>query len=361
MPDSNKPKADAHTGQLVARQLVAPARRRLLHGGLAAGPVLMTLFSRPVLGAAKCVTPSAFCSGNVSTVGGVGVVCEGRGANYWANNPGWPDPYTPDTPFTDVFGPNPDYQCMTLQDVLTLPDTSGAVTPPTPPPKSRSFGHKPDLTPHSGGPDSSGGHDSSHGQGTHGPQTPDPFSFELKPLAYDPFGQQSTQQGSRDRGNSQHDSNEHGQKHSSSPFLNFHKKKPPVEAPPEPVVSDPAPPTTPLGCNDNTVAAPGAPASDPGTSPPGMPKHKGFGSLSGGGLRSGSSHVQRAPKQADYLARDIVASLLNAQAGLTPGISVGTVKGIWKEYATKGFFEPAAGVQWGFQDIMTYIASIQPA
>jgi hypothetical protein len=61
------------------------------------------------------------------------------------------------------------------------------------------------------------------------------------------------------------------------------------------------------------------------------------------------------------LARNIVASLLNAHAGYTPGVTVDTVKGIWHEYVAKGYFEPTAGVQWGLQDILTYLASIQPA
>jgi len=45
-------------------------RRRLLQGGLAAAPVLMTLFSRPVLGQpVPCQTQSAFLSGNASSPG----------------------------------------------------------------------------------------------------------------------------------------------------------------------------------------------------------------------------------------------------------------------------------------------------
>ena len=45
------------------------SRRRLLQGGLGAAPVLMTLFSRPVLGQTACVTESAFLSGNASSPG----------------------------------------------------------------------------------------------------------------------------------------------------------------------------------------------------------------------------------------------------------------------------------------------------
>lgn len=47
-------------------------------------------------------------------------------------------------------------------------------------------------------------------------------------------------------------------------------------------------------------------------------------------------------------ARACVAALLNARSGRTPSsiMSVSDVIGIWKEYGTKGYFEPTAGVQW---------------
>src|SRR5215468_4452485 len=109
MPETKKPlPATAAPRAVQPGEPVAPVRRRLLSGGLAAGPVLMTLVSRPVLGAVQCVTPSAFVSGNAS-VAGVAQVCLGYGPDYWAENPNWPQPYTPDTPFNDVFGSNPPY------------------------------------------------------------------------------------------------------------------------------------------------------------------------------------------------------------------------------------------------------------
>src|SRR5262245_38657095 len=45
------------------------SRRRLLQGGLGGVPVLVTLFSRPVLGQTPCLTASAFLSGNASSPG----------------------------------------------------------------------------------------------------------------------------------------------------------------------------------------------------------------------------------------------------------------------------------------------------
>jgi len=56
-----------------------------------------------------------------------------------------------------------------------------------------------------------------------------------------------------------------------------------------------------------------------------------------------------------------VTALLNAHAGLTPVLTVPKVKEIWKEYSTNGYYEPTAGVQWGEQQILTYLAATQTA
>ena len=129
--------------------------------------------------------------------------------------------------------------------------------------------------------------------------------------------------------------------------------QPAIVQPTEPPPPDPGP-VSPLGCNNsngsnsnisNTLPAPEASSPALPSLGPRKPHSKriGFGS----------------PTQHDALARPIVASLLNAQAGLTPGVSTQTIKGIWKEYVTRGYFEPTAGVQWGPQDILTYLASTQ--
>ena len=86
---------------------IAPAadanRRRLLQGGLAAAPVLMTLVSRPVLGQVGCQTASAAVSGNLSRGGLELPVCVGASALTLASNQSlWPPGYYPDT----VNGPN---------------------------------------------------------------------------------------------------------------------------------------------------------------------------------------------------------------------------------------------------------------
>ena len=90
------------------------SRRRLLQGGLAAAPVLMTLVSRPVL-AGQCTSPSGFVSGNASTASR-GVNCTGHTPDYWADSQHfgeWPTNYFP----TKVTGPG-GHNATTFQDVF---------------------------------------------------------------------------------------------------------------------------------------------------------------------------------------------------------------------------------------------------
>src|SRR2546430_3514411 len=103
-------------------------RRRFLHGGLATGPVLMTLVSRPVLGAVQCVTPSAFVSANASVAGG-GVGCGGHTPDYWAGAPSSAPPFTPHPPFNNVFGPHPEDPGHTPLDLVHPPGTGPAEQP----------------------------------------------------------------------------------------------------------------------------------------------------------------------------------------------------------------------------------------
>jgi hypothetical protein len=59
----------------------------------------------------------------------------------------------------------------------------------------------------------------------------------------------------------------------------------------------------------------------------------------------------------DALARHITAALLNAKAGLTPVLTESDVRGIWNEFVAKGYFEPAAGVHWGPDQIVAYLTT----
>lgn len=85
-PDHDSLKRAHHIGE------VDHARRRVATSGLAAS-VLLTLASRPVLGATStCQSPSGFQSGNVSQPGAQ-LPCLGRTPAYWRTHPDWPKPY----------------------------------------------------------------------------------------------------------------------------------------------------------------------------------------------------------------------------------------------------------------------------
>jgi hypothetical protein len=133
MPEPTKPPSGPDSASDSASVSGPPpkaTRRRLLQGGLATAPVLMTLFSRPVL-AQQCQTPSAFCSGNASVAVGAGPICTGHTPVYWQQSQSfgsWTPPYYPTTVggqgghkatrFDDVFTPH--YQGKTLVDVLQM-------------------------------------------------------------------------------------------------------------------------------------------------------------------------------------------------------------------------------------------------
>lgn len=61
-------------------------------------------------------------------------------------------------------------------------------------------------------------------------------------------------------------------------------------------------------------------------------------------------------KDQDNLGAHIVAALLNARKGYTPGVLSDTqVINMWNERMSKGFFAPTAGVEWYSADIVRYI------
>jgi hypothetical protein len=78
---------------------LSSTRRRLLQGGLAAAPVLMTVASRPVFGQ-ECQSPSAAMSMPSSHVHAP-VPCSGLTPDQWKAIPEqWPSPYLGQTPTT---------------------------------------------------------------------------------------------------------------------------------------------------------------------------------------------------------------------------------------------------------------------
>ena len=108
MTDKNKPENELNPDHLSLESAhrsttVDQARRRVAKSGLAAS-VLLTLASRPVLGATStCQSPSGFQSGNVSHPG-TPVACLGRSPGYWKTHPDWPSPYISGTTSPDKVG-----------------------------------------------------------------------------------------------------------------------------------------------------------------------------------------------------------------------------------------------------------------
>ncbi len=70
------------------------SRRRLLRGGLAATPVLLTMASRPVMANTTCFPSSASVSANASRTA-AGFACRGRSVGFWSQDTSfteWPAP-----------------------------------------------------------------------------------------------------------------------------------------------------------------------------------------------------------------------------------------------------------------------------
>jgi hypothetical protein len=99
------------------------SRRRLLRGGLAAAPVMMTLVSRPVRagGGTKCTAASAFASVNLSRPDLMSN-CSGRVPPYWSGTTSWPSGCKANgsnaTQFTAIFPTGNVYAGQTLMQVL---------------------------------------------------------------------------------------------------------------------------------------------------------------------------------------------------------------------------------------------------
>lgn len=110
--ESNKPQAEVNGANL--------SRRKFAKAGLISAPVLMTLASRPALGAYQCSVSGAI-SGNLSNIDD-SISCGSKSPGWWKNNADsiWlAAGYTRDVKFHDVFSRTTyDYGDMTLQDVM---------------------------------------------------------------------------------------------------------------------------------------------------------------------------------------------------------------------------------------------------
>ena len=57
----------------------------------------------------------------------------------------------------------------------------------------------------------------------------------------------------------------------------------------------------------------------------------------------------------DALGRYAVAALLNAKSGRVHVLPESTVRNMWNDCVTRGYYEPAAGVKWGAAEIVAYM------
>ncbi|MGE5100028.1 MAG: hypothetical protein ACM3SX_08590 [Deltaproteobacteria bacterium] len=57
------------------------------------------------------------------------------------------------------------------------------------------------------------------------------------------------------------------------------------------------------------------------------------------------------------VGRYIAAALLNAAAGKTPYLPATTIRKMWNDLLSFGYFEPTAGVRWNADQIVTYLRS----
>jgi hypothetical protein len=86
----------------LAEHARAGARRRFIKGTAAASPVLLSLVSRPVMGAARYCSASGFISGNLSQPH-TSESCGGFSPDYYKNNGPWPSPYGSGTKNNDTY------------------------------------------------------------------------------------------------------------------------------------------------------------------------------------------------------------------------------------------------------------------
>jgi hypothetical protein len=121
--DNTSPDADA------SRTAQAPrlSRRRLLRGGIAAAPVILTVAPGSVLAGTSCTSASAFASLNASRTTSL-PVCSGHKPDWWCANTGsWPATCTTSTKWQDCgLAIHSSFAgTTTLLNVMKFTETSG--------------------------------------------------------------------------------------------------------------------------------------------------------------------------------------------------------------------------------------------
>ncbi len=292
--------------------LQSSERRRLLRDGIAAGPILLSIASRPVLAQTACVAPSMM--GSIAASGQhAPSVCSGLTPEQWAAiATQWPSPYVGQgETTTDVASapaaPTPSAPTSTITTYRAgathgvtigsrqVPDhrLSSTVVVANPPAAA--------PAPVTAAPNST--------------TTPDPIATTTT-SSYTPFSNHGVTIGSR-----------------QAPTYSWRTPS----APPAP-------------------SAPPPPAITQTSTQPGTPFHcatTGFAGSTYGAMSM--LDVIGADSNAAGLGRYVVAALLNARAGRTPVLNEFGVRSMWNDYLSRGYYEPTGGVQWGAAQIVAYL------
>ncbi len=122
--------APQHDAEAGVPATVHAGRRRLLRGGLATAPVLLSLTSRPVTATTTCTPASSHASINLSRPDTM-YSCGGKKPTWWKDQTSWPSGYRRTTSgagaattFNNVFGSSGYSSSTTLLQVLQSSSTA---------------------------------------------------------------------------------------------------------------------------------------------------------------------------------------------------------------------------------------------
>ena len=374
--------ADETNNKGAAPKAPSHARRRLLQGGLATGPVLMTIASRPVLGQTVCTASASVSVIPVNSLNHAHAhVCEeaaGLSPERWkAMAPDWPSPYVA------VVAPvvqDPASPTCT-QATAPAPTTTQTTTAPSAYDTYRT--RRTELYASRGLTTLSGGTTTTTvtPTSTTTPSTsttctstvaPASTPTTTTPSAYDAYRTQRAQLYAS-RGLTGLVSNPPATAPTTSPTTqstytttsavtttqttttSAYTYRPLGSRSPYIQGSTSSAPATTTGSTSTpsvTSAPLVGPAGTNGTAfhcPTTGLNGQTFGSLTMLDVLSASGGAY------DALGRYTVAALLNAKSGRVHVLPESTVRNMWNDCVTRGYYEPAAGVRWGAAEIVAYM------
>lgn len=363
MPDD--PTASTTQGAASPR---SAERRRLLRGGLAAGPVLMTVASRPVLG--QVCTPSASMSIIPATSMNHVETCEapaGLSPERWkAMAADWPAPYLAVIAQPPIQGPAPtptDTTCTTTT-VETPVSTGGTVA------RRRTIGETLSSTPTltTSQPTTTtttttcGSAPPTTTTVTSGTSYRDAYRARMYSRTYATAPLGTTQQTTTTSTAPQTYTTTQSSTTTQPAYTTTSRTYGPqpiytttATRRGAPVVGGDTGTTT--GTVTPAVSSPTPTVGPAGTNPQGTLFHCPTTGLGGQvfGTLTMLQVIDAAGGSYDALGRYIVAALLNAASGRVRVLTETTARAMWNDCVTRGYFEPLAGAQWGPAECVAYI------